>query len=356
MRIACFVTPHGFGHAARAAAVIEAVGERRSDASFEIITTVPEWFFEQSLTVPFTLRRLACDVGLVQIDPLHEDPLRTVAELDRFWTELRDVAEELVESWADDLPCLVLSDISPLGLEAARQSGVPSILVENFTWDWIYAAYVDEAPALGLFAERYARLAETADLHLQCEPWCRPVAGAATVAPVSRESSLSRLETRRMLGLGSDERPLVLLTMGGMGWGRKTSLPDVGCVFVTLGGVQEYSRRSDLVRLPDRSPVYPPDLVRAADAVVGKLGYSTVAECFRAGTPMGYVRRPRFPESPVLESFLLRRVPAVLIRDGELSGTSLNRLLGRARREPVAANGANEIAGYLCGMLDGERH
>ena len=114
---------------------------------------------------------------------------------------------------------------------------------------------------------RYARLAETADLHLQCEPCCRPGSGATAVPPVSREPSLSRGETRRVLGLGGDERPLVLLTMGGMGWDREASLPDAGCVFVTLGGVDEYSRRGDLVRLPDRSPVYPPDLVRGGSTL-----------------------------------------------------------------------------------------
>jgi hypothetical protein len=147
---------------------------------------------------------------------------------------------------------------------------------------------------------------------------------------------------------------LVLLTMGGMGWGGEAPVADAGCVFVALGGVEELSRSDDVVRLPDRSPVYPPDLVRAADAVIGKLGYSTVAECFRAGTPMGFLRRPRFPESSVLETFVEKRLAAVPIPDGELSGTSLSPLLDLERREPVVGNGAEEIATHLCEMLSGK--
>lgn len=44
LRIGCCITPHGFGHAARAAAVVEAVG-KRIPAEFVVVTTVPEWFF-----------------------------------------------------------------------------------------------------------------------------------------------------------------------------------------------------------------------------------------------------------------------------------------------------------------------
>jgi hypothetical protein len=38
LRIACFISPHGFGHAARAAATIEAVGTRLAPCHFEIFT------------------------------------------------------------------------------------------------------------------------------------------------------------------------------------------------------------------------------------------------------------------------------------------------------------------------------
>ncbi|KAG0081486.1 hypothetical protein BGZ90_007945 [Linnemannia elongata] len=47
-----------------------------------------------------------------------------------------------------------------------------------------------------------------------------------------------------------------------------------------------------------RSPhgVYVPDLTRAADIVIGKLGYGTCSECIAHDTPLIYVSRPQFVE------------------------------------------------------------
>ena len=36
---------------------------------------------------------------------------------------------------------LVVADIPPLALAAARLAGVPAIALGNFTWDWIYRDY-----------------------------------------------------------------------------------------------------------------------------------------------------------------------------------------------------------------------
>src|SRR5512136_2407451 len=47
-RIACFISPHGYGHAARAAAVMEAFHYHDPEKEFEIFASVPEWFFRHS--------------------------------------------------------------------------------------------------------------------------------------------------------------------------------------------------------------------------------------------------------------------------------------------------------------------
>ncbi len=52
-RIAYFISPHGFGHAARAAAVMEATYEMDPAIRFEIFTQVPRWFFHDSLSGNF---------------------------------------------------------------------------------------------------------------------------------------------------------------------------------------------------------------------------------------------------------------------------------------------------------------
>ena len=83
--VAFFVSPHGFGHAARAAAVMQEL--RRLDPEVEILvlTTAPRWFFEDSLQQPFSHFPVLTDVGLVQRDAFVEDLPKTVALLESFW-------------------------------------------------------------------------------------------------------------------------------------------------------------------------------------------------------------------------------------------------------------------------------
>ncbi len=113
-----------------------------------------------------------------------------------------------------------VADAPPLGCAAAALAGVPSVVVSNFTWDWIYEAYADVArsstrPAAGVVREAY-RHAEAA--------WRLPMHGGfATLRhrrrrPVRRaaRATRSRRTSVRRLGCPLD-RPLVLSSFGGYG-------------------------------------------------------------------------------------------------------------------------------------------
>src|SRR5512135_1927180 len=148
-RIAWFISPHGFGHAARAAAIIQALCEAHPGIGIEIFTRVPEWFFGDSLTGSFRYHPLVTDVGLVQETSLKEDAARTLERLDRFFPFGTKLVERLARV-VRRLECrCIVCDIAPLGIAVARRAGIPSVLVENFTWDWIYQAYLPDAPQAG---------------------------------------------------------------------------------------------------------------------------------------------------------------------------------------------------------------
>ena len=55
--------------------------------------------------------------------------------------------------------------------------------------------------------------------------------------------------------------------------------------FVFAGGVSAYRQEGNLHFLPFESDFFHPDLVHAADLVVGKAGYSMIAEVWAAGVP-----------------------------------------------------------------------
>ncbi|HPC84154.1 MAG TPA: hypothetical protein P5234_12150 [Thermoanaerobaculaceae bacterium] len=352
VKLAVFVSPHGFGHAARACAVMEAVRDQQPGAHFEIFTLVPRWFFSDSLGGGFRHHPLRTDVGLVQRTTLHEDPAATAEALERF-VPFDPAAVRLLADLVVATGCRgVLADISPLGIAVGRAAGLPVALVENFLWSWVYEAYLGAVPALGrpllALAEEFAR----ATHRVRCEPACGPGDGSRIVPPISRRPRAGREATRQALGV-PEGRPLVLVTMGGTPWVPASLEPlrrrsDV--TFVIPGGAGSHRRQANLELLPHHSQFYHPDLVAAADAVIGKVGYSTVAETFRAGVPLGYVPRERFPESPVIERFIRERMQGVAVtaREAETSGwvERLDALLAMPRR-PGNGSGAAAAAALV---------
>lgn len=356
LKLAVFVSPHGFGHAARSCAVMEAIRRARPDAEFEIFTLVPRWFFSDSLGDGFRYHLLRTDVGLVQRTTLEEDPAATAIELGRFLPFDPGALAMLAEVVTGAGCQAVIADISPLGIEVGCAAGLPVVLVENFLWSWVYEAYVDAVPALYRASQVLAAIFARATWRVRCEPVCGPGHADCRVAPVSRRQRAGRDATRRALGV-PEHRPLVLVTMGGTPW-RPASLAPLAqrqdVSFVIPGGADAYERRGNLVLLPRRSPFYHPDLVAAADAVIGKVGYSTVAEAYCAGVPLGWVPRQRFPESAVLARFIQGQMAGLPVA-AEAAETSawvseLDALLAMPRR-PARCSGGDEASAFVLGVL-----
>ncbi len=360
--VAFFISPHGFGHAARAAALMVALSERAPDLRFDIFTTVPEWFFADSLPAPFRYHSLKTDVGFVQTSPLHEDLDATLTALDGFLPFNNETTTELAARLSAAGSRLVICDIAPMGIAVAEKAGVPSVLVENFTWDWLYAGY----PQLNGSFQRHIDYLETAfnnaDIHIQTEPVCRKMDADLAAPPMSRKLRDRRADVRNALSIGDDQK-MVAVTMGGIEkrYGFLEQLgkrPDIR--FVIPGGAAEKRIAGNLLLLPQRSGVYHPDLVNACDALVGKAGYSTIAEAFQAGVPFGYVPRPGFPEMPGLVAFIERQMPSMAIGPDEFEAgewvSRLDGLLSIGRVAEERPNGADTAARYLLDTaLDGRR-
>lgn len=355
--IAFFVSSHGFGHAARSAAVMESIHDRSPATHLSVFTGVPTWFFEDSMTAPFDYVECRTDVGLVQSTPMEEDLAATLDELSGFLP----LREEEVEQAAEDarrLGCrLIVSDISPLGIGVAAKLDLPCALIENFTWDWIYRAYLQDEPRFAPFIDELHRLYSSVPLRIQAQPFCQPVSGAAQVAPISRSIRQSAVEIRSRLQV-QDDSSFVLLTMGGFPVSyrfleRLYRYPEV--TFVIPGAADGVRRDRNLILLPHRTTFQHADLVAAADMVVGKLGYSTLAEVIQAETPYLFIQRRRFPESPALAGHARRRLVCDEITETELEAADWpDRLpeLKRDRRAPIREpQGSQQAAELLLDLL-----
>jgi hypothetical protein len=325
--------------------------------AFDIFTETPRWFFEDSLEDHFSYHSLLTDVGFVQESPLRVNLQETLYRLNHFLPFAAARIAELASDLSKNRCSLVLCDIAPMGILAAKQAGIRSVLVENFTWDWIYEAYVNEMIGLTPHIRYLKTLFAMVDVHIQAEPVCERLPVDLTTSPVSRKPRKAPGEIRKALAVPADAKA-VLITMGGISASHPylRSLEKRDDVYFILPGASEdVCARGNVLLLPHRSGFFHPDLVQASDAVIGKAGYSTLAEVFHAGVPFGYVVRPDFRESASLASFIQGEMEGICIQEENFNSAAwvslLDDLLALPRSTPSVPNGASEIARFISGLL-----
>jgi hypothetical protein len=354
-RIAFFISPHGFGHAARAASVMEALAEIESSILFDIFTTVPAWFFSHCDTFAYRYHSLLTDIGLVQKNPFQEDLPATVQHLKNFLpfdrTQIASVAEKIRHIKCE----LVICDIAPMGILIASEADVPSVLIENFTWDWIYQGY--EEAGMNEFNQYLQSIFAEATCHIQTQPICNSASVDFTAAPASRKIKIPSGQIRQKLGL-TESCKVIMITAGGVSknYNFIAKLKNqTAAHFIIAGASNSITIQDNLILLPENSEFYHPDLINASDAVIGKVGYSTIAEVYHAGIPFGYSARAHYRESAPLVNFIENKMHGFVIdQSAFINGDWIHRkeeLLALPRVQRNTANGATQIAGFISGLL-----
>ncbi len=348
------ISSHGYGHAARACAVMEAMLKRNRRFHFHIVTEVPQWFFNESLPAAnFTYYRAFTDVGLAQKSPFEEDLTRSVKELKRNIPFSRELVRSLAHRLRPFSPHLVISDISVLGHLLSRALDIHSVLIENFTWDEIYRHYVSEAPELKPFIDYFSSLYARFDLRIQTQPVLRKIDGARPVAPIARKARSSAKTIRRKLAI-PEEAPVALISTGGIKT-RHAFLPRLKsfqqCYFIIPHDVEKMVIEDNLRVLPHHSNFYHPDLVKASDVVICKAGYSTVAEVYLHCRKIILIKRAVFPESQVIERFvhnqLIHRIVGTTFLTEKGWQQVLEGILKENVHQQVKPNGAQQVAKIL---------
>ncbi len=272
----------------------------------------------------------------------------------------------LVQSLAGELRSqgdeLVICDIAPLGIAVAAASGLPSVLIENFTWDWIYTGYLDVEPRFEPHIRYLRDVFHSATVHIQATPVSAPSPSALLVTdPIGRAPTTPASEVRRKLGIPEGER-MVLLTMGGIQeqYAFLDRLPEMEGIHLVIPGASRVPQfAGHLALLPHHSSFYHPDLIHASDAVIGKAGYSTIAETYHAGAPFGYLIRQDWRESAPLAEFIRAEMPGVEVsntrfENGDLSAT-ISTLLGLPTRWRSEPDGAGQAAEHILQLLSNSK-
>ena len=365
--IAFYISGHGFGHASRDVEIINAVAARRSDVRFLLRTSVAPWLLERTLNAQYQRDAEPCDTGVVQIDSLRLDARATIERARAFHAGLDRKAEREADVLRRAGASLVLADAPALACTAAARAGIPSVVIGNFTWDWIYAAYADElrsAPDLVPTVQGAYALAE--------EAWRMPMHGGfeaftriVDVPFVARHATHSRDDTLARLGLATADsgRKIALCSFGGYGV-KDLDLASLDCLAewdIVFTGSARPSNLSRGVRFFEEHEIYDSgvryeDLVAAVDAVVTKPGYGIVSECIANRTAMVYTSRGHFAEYPVMVAEMSRYLRSAFLEQEALLAGRWVDALERVRRasEPLEhppTNGADVIAEMIVARL-----
>ena len=298
---------HGFGHAARDVAVLQAVHQRRPDWRLVLSSQLNERVLRSLIgDTPIQIRPCRWDVGMVQADALGSDPTSTLQALDHLNQQLPELLLEEAE-WIRSCghPALIFGDIPPAAAALADRLDAPLIWMSNFGWDDIYApfggAFLSHADQA---RESYAK----GQLLLRCPfdlamNWGCPEQRLGLVCGTARPLPQDLLEMLSIL-----DRPLIQIGFGGLG------LP------LDLGLVQRWSDHhfvmaepypflgdgipSNLTLLP--MGIRPLDLFPFCERHLGKPGFSTFAEAMAAGVGLHVVERQDFAEVRALMDGLVR--------------------------------------------------
>jgi hypothetical protein len=364
MNIAVYITGHGFGHASRVTEVLKSIAALDRGVHFLIRTGAPEWFFRQSLpgSVSFEYSPVKTDVGVVQKDALRLSKKETLLRLQAFSGNRKSLLRSEWEALKGRKPLLVFADIPPLAFDVADVLGVKSAGMTNFSWDWIYEAYVKEYPAFTPLVEEIRESYGKAHLLLRL-----PFHGDFSAFPairdiplVARHASFEKDIVRARLAMPPHKK-VILLSFGGYGVSNFifARIPPLkSCHFVTtfpshgaLPHVQ-HIREEDLKATGMKYP----DLVNAADLVVGKPGYGLVSECIAHEKPFLYTTRGDFVEYGALVKGVRRYLQSFFIARRELLRGAWEEYIEKALAAPLPSarletDGAMKVAEIITDMV-----
>jgi len=284
------------------------------------------------------------DSGAVQQDIFTVDMYRT---LDNYYNSIHLNRESLIRVEVEWLLAsridLILIDATPLAGAVSRLSGIRSVLVSNFSWDFCYCEMLQDLQKNSTTDGDMRDLSKYSDMITQCITDCSHFSAylqlpgetptvavqSATETEHSKSTSIGTVfhgveqqinriipgpliarpvrnrNLRAELPIPDCNTKILLLGFGGFSidFPLQDSFLPAGWVCVVLGASGGLSMPSERF-VPMGPDSYVPDLVHAADAVLGKIGYGFVSECISTGTPLVYVPRQHWPEERYLEKLL----------------------------------------------------
>ena len=345
------ISGHGYGHVAQTAPILNLLLERLPQLRLTVRSAVPLAYLRSRIHVPFDHLQSHGDIGMVMssaLDVCAGDSLAAYRTFHADWdTRVADEARLLHDLRAD----AVFSNVGYLPLAGAQRAGIANAALCSLNWFDIYRHYAgDDAIAAQIhacYANADAFLRATPGMAMETLPNIVPV---APIAAVGHDRSD---ELVRNLRLSKDVK-LVLVSMGGI----TSRLPIER--WPHIDRVRWLVQENWQVNHPDAVvleslPMSFGDLLASSDVLLCKPGYGSFVEAACSGTPVLYVDRPDWPESPALIEWLqqygmCKEVAREQLESGDIA-QDLSGLWSIPQINPPRADGTAQVADWLMRKL-----
>jgi hypothetical protein len=352
------ISGHGYGHVAQTAPVLNRLHQIMPQLHITVRSSVALSHLRSRIHAPFTHLRSEGDIGMVMssaLDVRVEESRMAYRSFHADWNARVSCEARLLRELKTDL---VLSNVGYLPLAGAQSAGIPNAALCSLNWFDIYRHYCGDDAIAAQILESYAK----ADAFLRATPAMSMahLPNLVEVAPIADIGNNRRDELNRRLKLSSEEK-LVLVSLGGI----SSRLPLER--WPRIDGVRWLVQSDWQAKHPDAIeleslPLGFSDLLASSDVLLCKPGYGSFTEAACSITPVLYVARPDWPESPVLVEWLQLHgecceVSRQALERGDIA-TELGSLWGgtkkpsRRQQTRVTAAGAAQAAEWLVGKLN----
>lgn len=339
MRIAFFVSNHGFGHIMRNLPVAEELimrghkvimvsGEKQLDIA-------DQYLAGRAVLVPCdTDAGLIVKPGSLIID--HEASIARIKEHISKWSSFMKKAPN-----ADKY----IVDIVPWALMTAKEKGIPSYFMASFTWVDQYKPFLDEN-LLDKYREAFSYADKVLYYDLVNTPTRNFFGESDEIGFVARPFNMDKVDEIR----SKHNKPIVFISLGASNTGFDFEI-DVSKLPYDFISTKAVRLSGDNVEYLNVETPNTQDYIKASDYCISKAGWSTVAEAMLAGVPFAVFEREDTPEDMMTIDMLKERHAAILISvdDFKNLGRVLKKMETYEWSKTKYTNGYKKVADIICG-------
>ncbi len=353
MNLCFYITGHGYGHAVRCIEVMRTLLNVNPDVRIRIRTSAPQWLFSPLDTQRVQYHYALLDVGALQKNSFSVDKQKTLQTCADLITKKQSLIEKESAFLNDHKINAVISDITPLAFDAAKKSGITALAMGNFSWDWIYNAWLDEYPQYKYAVEDIQSSYQKADGLYRL-----PFYGDMTVFKniedvplVARKAQMHPKSVRDKLNLPLDKKCILLALrdrdLEVVDWKQAATIDTY--LFVSTSQKQRGKNIHSI-----REGIAPfEEVLNACDAILSKPGYGIVSDSIGNQKPILFIPRQDFAEDAILRRNLKRyavceEMSLQQYKKGDWL-TKLDKLFTTSQKWPaIDTNGAKQVADKIC--------